>query len=42
MRIKKTTGVSRDSARLMETHETQGDSLVLMKLMILVKTHRHS
>ena len=42
MRLRETSGDSRDSARLMETHENQGDYLGLIRLLILIKTKRDS
>ena len=38
MRLRETTGDSWDSARLMETHETQGDYWGIRGLMRLRKT----
>ena len=38
MTLKETTGDSGDSARLMETHETQGVYLGLMRVLIVIKT----
>ena len=39
MRLWETTGDSLDSARLMETHETQRDYRGLMRLKRLLGTH---
>ena len=38
MTLKETTGDSGDSARLMETYETQGVYLGLMRVLIVIKT----
>ena len=41
-RLRKISVDSLDSARLMETHETQGDYLGLMRLLILIKNEGDS